>query len=151
MLAVQKIDQAMIVFGDENGYAWAIGRGGNAPLNRKLLCDGRKALRKLFQIELEGGEIPFDAREVETLFTGLMLLEMEDVTTMPVDEIRNGGIEAAAIRAAKQEDSAIHGIGPFAVAGDCTFVDEGLSRRSVGGPTRMLRERTDRRYRVEDI
>lgn len=122
----------MIVFGDENGDARAVGGSGDAPLNRKLLRDGFKALRKVFQIEFEAGEIPFDAREVETLFARLMLFEMKDVATVPVDEIGDGGVETAAIGAAKQEDGAVHRVGPFAVAGDCTFVDEGLSRRSVG-------------------
>jgi hypothetical protein len=49
-------------------------------------------LWKVFQIELEPFEIPFDAGEIETFFPGLVLLEMKNVAAMPVNEIRNGRI-----------------------------------------------------------
>ena len=64
----------------------------NAPPNRKLLGDGRKPLWKIFEIELEPFEIPFDPGEIETFFPGLVLLEVKNVAAMPVDEIGNGRI-----------------------------------------------------------
>jgi hypothetical protein len=72
-----------------------------------LLGNGSKPLREVFQIELESSEIPFDAGKIETLFASLVLLEMKDVATVPVDEIRNGRIQALAIRAPQQENSAL--------------------------------------------
>jgi len=36
--------------------------------------------------------------KIETFFPSLVLLEMKDVATMPVDKIRNGRIETLAIR-----------------------------------------------------
>lgn len=64
-------------------------------------------MRKIFQIELEPCKIPFDAGKIETLFPRLVLLEMKDVPTMPVNEIRNRRIQPLTIRALQQEDSAV--------------------------------------------
>ena len=106
-LPVEQVDETVIVFGYKNGYARAVVRGGDAPLNGKLFGDGSKPFGKVFQVEFETCEIPFDACEIGTFQAGLVLLEMKDVATMPVDEIRDCGIEAFAIRAPQQEDSAV--------------------------------------------
>jgi hypothetical protein len=98
-LPVEQIDETVIVFGNKNSYARAVVRGGDAPLNRKLLGDGSKPFGKIFQVEFETCEIPFDACEIGTFQAGLVLLEMKDVAAMPVDEIRDCGIEAFAIGA----------------------------------------------------
>jgi len=63
-------------------------------LNRKLLGDGREPLWKILEVELETGEIPFQAGEIKAFDAGLVLLEVENVAAMPVDEIRDCGIEA---------------------------------------------------------
>ena len=63
-------------------------------MNRKLLGDGSKPFWKILEVELETGEIPFEAREIKAFNAGLVLLEVENVTAMPVDEIRDCGIEA---------------------------------------------------------
>jgi len=98
-LAVEQIDEAVVVFGNKNCHARTVVRGGDAPLNGKLLGDGSKPLGEVFQVELEAFEIPFDAGEIETFDAGLVLLEVKDVAAMPVDEISDCGIEAFAIRA----------------------------------------------------
>jgi hypothetical protein len=73
----------------------------DAPLNGKLLGDGSKPFWKVFQVEFEPFEIPFDAREIETFDAGLVLLEMKDVAAMPVDKIRDCGVEALSIGASQ--------------------------------------------------
>ncbi len=98
-LPVEQIDEAVIVFGNKNGHARTVVRGGDAPLNGKLLGDGSKPFWKILEVELETCEIPFDAREIETFDAGLVLLEMKDVAAVPVNEIRDCGIEALSIRA----------------------------------------------------
>lgn len=98
-LAVEEIDEAVIVFGNKNCHARAVIRGGDAPLNGELLGDGRKPLWKILEVEFETCEIPFDAREVKTFDAGLVLLEMQDVAAMPVDKIRDCGVEAFPIGA----------------------------------------------------
>jgi len=98
-LAIEQIHKAVVVFGDKNGHARTVVRGGDAPLNRKLFGDGSKPLWKILEVELETGEIPFQAREIETFDAGLVLLEMKDVAAMPVDKIRDRGVEAFAIGA----------------------------------------------------
>lgn len=106
-LAVEQIDKAVVVFGNKNGDARTVVRGGDAPLNRELFGDGSKPLWKILEVELETSEIPFDAGEIETFDAGLVLLEMQDVAAMPVDEIRDCGIKAFAIRTPQQEDGAV--------------------------------------------
>src|SRR6202040_1396286 len=69
-LAVEQIDEAVIVLGNKNGYTRTIVRAGDAPLNRKLLGDGSEPFWKVFQIEFETGEIPFDAGKIETFDAG---------------------------------------------------------------------------------
>ena len=68
-------------------------------MNRKLFGDGSKPLWKILEVEFETCEIPFDAGEVETFDAGLVLLEMKDVAAMPIDEIRDCGVEALSIGA----------------------------------------------------
>jgi hypothetical protein len=63
-------------------------------LNGKLLGDGSEPLWKILEVEFETCEIPFDACEIETFDAWLVLLEMKDVAAMPVDEVRDCGVEA---------------------------------------------------------
>jgi len=98
-LPVKQIHETVIIFGNKNGDARPVIRPRNAPPNRKLLGNGCKPLRKIFQIELEPFEIPFDARQIESLFPRLVLLEMQDVPAMPINKIRNGRIQTLSIRA----------------------------------------------------
>ena len=69
-------------------------------MNRKLFGDGREPFWKILEVELETGEVPFKAREVKAFDAWLVLLEVENVAAMPVDEIRDCGIEAFPIRTA---------------------------------------------------
>ena len=64
-----------------------------------MFGDGSEPFRKIFQIEFEAGEIPFNAGKIKTFPTRLMLLEMKNVATMPVDEIRDCRVQTLAIRA----------------------------------------------------
>jgi hypothetical protein len=68
---------------------------------------GANHFRKLFQIEFEACEIPFNTGQIKTFFTCLMLLEMKNVAAMPIDEIRDGRVQALAIRALQQENCAV--------------------------------------------
>src|ERR1700751_936033 len=99
-LPVEQIYKAVVILGDKNGYARTVVRGGDAPLNRKLFGDGREPLWKILEVELETGKIPFKTREVSAFDAGPVLLEGENVAAMPVDEIRDCGIEAFPIRTA---------------------------------------------------
>ncbi len=98
-LSIEQINETVIIFRNKYGYSRTVGRRGDAPLNGKFLGNRRKPFREVFQIELEASEVPFDAGKIESFFSRLVLLEMKDVATMPVDEVRDCCIQALAIRA----------------------------------------------------
>lgn len=54
------------------------------------------------EVQLKPVQIPFDARQIEALFAGLVLLEMQDVSTVPENEIGDGRVEAFSVRALHQ-------------------------------------------------
>ncbi len=119
-LPIQQINQTVIVFRYQNGHARTVVRARDAPLNRKLLGNGCKPLREVLQIELEPCEVSFDAGKIETFFAGLVLLEMKDVAAVPVDEIRNCCVQALAVGAPQQEDSAVLQVeSPESLRNDC--------------------------------
>jgi hypothetical protein len=72
-----------------------------------LFGDGGEPFRKIFQIEFEAGEVPFNARKILTFLTRLMLLEMKNVAAMPVDEIGDRRIQPLAVRALHQEHGTV--------------------------------------------
>ena len=74
-LAVEQIHQAMVEFGNKNGNARPVAGNRESPVHGKLLRDRSKLGRKVFQFELEIGEIPFHAGKVKTFFASLVLLE----------------------------------------------------------------------------
>jgi hypothetical protein len=61
----------------------------------------------MLQVELKSGKIPFDAREVKTLFAGLVLLEMEDVAAVTKNKISDRRVKPAAVRALHQKNRSI--------------------------------------------
>jgi hypothetical protein len=73
----------------------------------KLLGDRAKLGRKVFQFELEIGEIPFHAGKVKALFASLVLLEMQNISAMPKNKIGDGRVEAFLIRTFYQQNRAV--------------------------------------------
>ena len=96
-LPVQKIHQAMVVFGDKNGDPRAVIAQANHPIHAEVVSDGAKSSVKVFQVEAETVEVPLDAREIVALFAGLMLLEVEDIAVVAVDKFGDAGVEAFAV------------------------------------------------------
>jgi hypothetical protein len=47
-------------------------------------------------------QVPFNARQVESLLVRLVLLEMQNVSAVTVNEVGNRGIESRAVRALNQ-------------------------------------------------
>src|SRR5258707_2383775 len=104
----------MIVFRYENRHPRSVLRSRNAPLNREMVRDGLKPLRKILQIELEAGQVPLDACQIKTFLSRLMLLEVKDVAAVPINEIYDRRIEALAVRTLQKQDGAVFHLGlPF--------------------------------------
>jgi len=57
---------------------------------------------ELVKIELEPAEVPLNASVIETLLTGLMLLEIQNVAVMPVEKFGDSRIEPLAVRTLHQ-------------------------------------------------
>src|SRR5258708_3175368 len=106
-LAVEQIDQAMVVFRYENRHARPVLGSRNTPLNCKLLRDRLEPLREIFQVELKSRQVPFHSRKIEALFSRLVLLEMQNVPAMPVNEVCNRRIEPLAVRTFQNHHAAV--------------------------------------------
>src|ERR1700740_933670 len=86
-LSIQQIHEAVIVLRNKNRDAWSVIAQADDPIHAKLVRNGAKGAVKVFQVQSESLEVPFDAREVVALFTGLMLLEMQDIAVVSVDKL----------------------------------------------------------------
>jgi hypothetical protein len=76
-------------------------------MHGKLLRDRAKLGREVFQFQLEIGKIPLHAREIKALFASLVLLEMQNISIMPENEIGNGRIQPLLIRTFHQQNRAV--------------------------------------------
>src|SRR5260370_35191550 len=89
-------------------------RGREASLNREMVRDGLKPLRKVLQIKLEAGQVPLDACQIKTFLSRLVLLEVKDVAAVPINEICDRRIEPLAVRTLQKQDGAVFHLGlPF--------------------------------------
>src|SRR5262249_40933931 len=97
-LAVEQVDEAVVVFGNENSDARAMAAFDDAPLHAEPYGDWCKCFREIRKVYLETVETPLDAREIETLQPRDVLLEMENVPIALIQELRNGRVQPFLIR-----------------------------------------------------
>jgi len=94
--------QAVVVLGNENRDSRPMTAQSNAPIHAKALRDGPKLHVELVKIELEPAEVPLNASMIETLLTGRMLLEIQNVAVLPVQKFGNSRVEPLAVRTLHQ-------------------------------------------------
>ena len=66
--------------------------------------------REILHLNLKAGEVPLNPGKVEFQFRDHVLLEMENISARAVDEFRERGVEALAVRALHAQNGAsFHG------------------------------------------
>jgi len=91
-LAIKEIDETVIVFRDEDGYARTMITQCDAPVHAEPVSDRTKSAVEVLHVQTETSQLPFDAREEVTFFARLMLFEVENVAFVAIDEFGYGGI-----------------------------------------------------------
>ena len=104
LMAVEQIDEAVIVFRDEDDHARAMARPGQTPLHGEGLGDRGKVSGEVGQIGLREVDVKIFRIELHAhqkeagLFIG-MFVSMENVSVVPVDEVGDGRDFALAVGA----------------------------------------------------
>src|ERR1700747_2366940 len=83
-LAMKQIHEAVIVFRNEDGYAWPAIAQGEHPVHAELVRDWAEGSIEIAQVQAEVLKIPFDTGQVKALVAGLMLLEVENVAVVAI-------------------------------------------------------------------
>jgi len=106
-LAVEKIDKAVIVLGNQNRNARPMTCQRHAPAHSKFFGDRMELCGKIRERQLKIGEVPLHARKIERILARLVLLKMQDVPVMPVNKIRNRRVQTFLVTALDQQDGAV--------------------------------------------
>jgi hypothetical protein len=62
-----------------------------------LCAIGPKCAVEVLHVQAESVKIPLDTRQVVTLFSGLMLLEVKNISIVAVNKFGDGGIQPLAV------------------------------------------------------
>ena len=112
LVAIEQIDQAMVVLRDEQRDAVRQRGQLQPPAHRESLGQRGELARELRGIEGEVRQVPFDAHEEQLALRVLVLVGVEDVGVVPVQELADGGDDAFAVRAIDQQDGSVLHDGP---------------------------------------
>src|SRR5216684_2221965 len=109
LVAIQEIDQAVIVLGDKNNHARAMRGLGQSPVHLELFGYRREVLGEvgevfIRQIDVEVFGIELNAHQEEARFLISMFVGVEDVAVMAVDEVSDRGDFALLIGTGDEED-----------------------------------------------
>src|SRR5579862_7123304 len=112
-LAVEQVNQAVVILGNKNGDARPMAAFYDAPLHAEPDGDWCKCFCEIRDVDLKTIETPLDAREIKTLSARDVLFEMENVAVALIQELRNGCVQSFLIRTLDQKHTAVlHRIAP---------------------------------------
>jgi hypothetical protein len=104
-LAVQQVDQAVIVLGNENRYTRSIPAEREPPVHGEFFSDGRELRRKILHVESESFQREFCAREIKQRgVAGLVLFDMQEVSVVLKNKVSDGRAQTFAVWALHQQD-----------------------------------------------
>ncbi len=109
VMAIEKINEAVIVLRDENNHALLVRRQGEPPVHLEFVSDRGKMLAEVGEVpigyvDVKISGIEFDPHEEQAGFFVGVFVGMEDVAAVAIDEIGNGGDFAFGVGAGDEED-----------------------------------------------
>src|ERR1700722_6282014 len=105
LMAVEKVLQAVILFGNEDGDAGTIGQKRNAPGHLKLACERSKTNVKFRKRETEVGDVELNAGQEEIRLGISVLIVGEDVAVIFEDEVSDRGNDTFAVGTGNEKNS----------------------------------------------
>ena len=102
-MAIEKIDKAMLITGNEDGDGWPPLADHDLPGESILRGQRGKGGGERLLVKIEAGQRPLDAHEKEPQGRILVLVRMQDVPAMFQDESRNGKDQALAVLTIQQQ------------------------------------------------
>jgi len=112
LMAIEQIDEAVVVFRNQDDHAGTMRGLRETPLHLKFLGDGRELLAEVSksligEIDVEVFGIELDAHQEESGFLVGVFVGVQDVAAVAVDEVGNSGDFAFAVRTGDEEDGGI--------------------------------------------
>ncbi len=117
LVAVEEIDEAVVVLRNQNDHARSMRGLRQPPLHLELFRDRRKVFGEvgevfvgevfLREINVEIFGIEFDAHQEEAGFFVGVFVGVQNVASVAVDEVGNGGDFAFGVRAGDQQDGGV--------------------------------------------
>jgi hypothetical protein len=106
-MAIQKVDEAVVVFGDQNHHARPVVGEREPILHLELGGERREVTVEIGKWKIEIGGIEFDPHEEEVGFGVAMLIGEEDVAVVAEDEVGDLGDHALAVGTTDEQDGRI--------------------------------------------
>ena len=105
-MAVEQVDQAVVVLRNHDRHLLALAGLGEAPLHVELFGDGREVTGKLGERNIEVGGIELNPHQEPGRVGVGVLVGVQDVAAAFVDEVRDRGHQSFTVGATDEENGA---------------------------------------------
>ncbi len=106
LVAVEQVDQAVIIFRNHDDHALALAGSGKAPFHAELVGDRIELLGEFLKRQIKTIWIELHAHEEPSRLGVGVLVGVEDVAAVPEDEVGDSSDQSFLVWAANEEDGA---------------------------------------------